>query len=213
MGAGVGAAGLAAAALQPRVRVGLVEIDAAMAALADENLALNGFAARGQVHIADLLDRGSRQDAGLADGMAEVVITNPPFFDPARARPSSDAGKRAAHVMPVPGPAALVAWVGACLSLLANSGTFIIIHRPEALPMLPAGLCRSRRPDLAVRVSAERPAGEPDPSTGPARQPCASCHRSAARSARRRKIHRRSRGDPSRRSAARLVRKKPSPRR
>jgi len=133
IGAGVGAAGLAAATLRPVSRLGLVEIDSDLAELASENLALNGLAERGRVHVADLFDRNSRRQADLVGASAEIVITNPPFFDPARSRVSPDAGKRVAHVMPVSGPAALEAWINACLTLLASDGTFIIIHRPDAL--------------------------------------------------------------------------------
>jgi tRNA1(Val) A37 N6-methylase TrmN6 len=143
IGAGVGAAGLAAVATRPRLRLGLVEIDAALAGLATENLALNGLAERGCVHAADLFDRDSWQQAGLAEASAQIVITNPPFFDPARSRLSPDAGKRAAHVMPVSGPSALEGWIDACLALLVNDGIFIIIHRPDALAAILSTCTRS----------------------------------------------------------------------
>jgi tRNA1(Val) A37 N6-methylase TrmN6 len=159
IGAGVGTAGLAAAALRPLLRLGLIEIDAALASLAAENIALNNVAERGQVYAADLLDRDSRRDAGLANGMAEIVITNPPFFDPARSRASPDAGKRAAHVMPASGPAALEAWIGACLALLASNGLFIMIHRPDVLPViLPACANLGALTLLAIHPQKDRPA-------------------------------------------------------
>jgi tRNA1(Val) A37 N6-methylase TrmN6 len=140
VGAGVGAAGLALARLRPDLTFGLIENDPATAALARENLALNDMAERGQVYEADVLDPDGRRAAGLADGMAAVVITNPPFLDPARSRLSPDAGKRAAHAMPTPGPAALAKWLDACLDLLASDGLLILIHRADALSDIFASL-------------------------------------------------------------------------
>jgi tRNA1(Val) A37 N6-methylase TrmN6 len=118
------------------VRLGLVEVDPVLSELATENLAANGLADRGRVHVCDVVDAESRRRAGLVEGEAHLVVTNPPFFDPTRARPAAHAGKRAAHVMPTPGPAALEAWIAACLALLAEDGLFVIIHRPEAVPIL-----------------------------------------------------------------------------
>jgi tRNA1(Val) A37 N6-methylase TrmN6 len=136
IGSGVGAAGLAVAALRPGAVLGLVENDAALAPLAAENLSLNGLDGRGRVHLCDVLDPASRRNADLVAGGADVVVTNPPFFDPARGRASPQAAKRSAHVMPISGPAALEAWVGACLALLADGGLFVMIHRPDVLPVL-----------------------------------------------------------------------------
>ncbi len=140
VGAGVGAAGLALARLRRDATFGLIENDPATAALARENLALNDMAARGRVYEADVLDPDSRRAVGLADGSATLVITNPPFLDPARSRLSPDANKRAAHAMRTPGPAALAEWLGACLDLLAGGGLLILIHRADALSAILASL-------------------------------------------------------------------------
>jgi tRNA1(Val) A37 N6-methylase TrmN6 len=136
VGAGVGAAGLALARLRPDLTFGLIENDPATAVLARENLRLNDMVERGQVYEADVLDPDSRRAAALADGSAALVITNPPFLDPARSRLSPDAGKRAAHTMPAAGSAALAEWLGSCLDLLASGGLLILIHKPEALPVI-----------------------------------------------------------------------------
>jgi tRNA1(Val) A37 N6-methylase TrmN6 len=136
VGAGVGAAGLALARLRPDLTFGLIENDPVTAALAHENLRLNDMAGRGRVYEADVLDPDGRHAVGLADGRAALVITNPPFLDPARSRLSPDAGKRAAHAMPAPGPAALAEWLAACLDLLASGGLLIVIHKPDALPVI-----------------------------------------------------------------------------
>lgn len=140
VGAGVGAAGLALARLRPGIAFGLVEKDAATAALARENLHLNQFDERGRVYETDVLDAPQRRAAGLADGAAALVITNPPFLDPARARLSPDADKRAAHAMPAAGPGALGEWLAACLALLREGGVLVLIHRPDALPAILAAL-------------------------------------------------------------------------
>ncbi len=137
VGAGVGAAGLALAALRPKARIGLVEIDPAMSALARENLALNGMTERGAVFEADALAPARRRAAGLLDASAALVISNPPFLDPRRARSSPDAERRLAHVAPqesgAPYEAWLAAWIAACLALARPGGEFILIHRPEVL--------------------------------------------------------------------------------
>lgn len=145
VGAGVGAAGLALASARPKAHIGLVEIDAPTAAIARENILLNSMAARGQVFEADALAPARRRAAGLADGSAGLVISNPPFFDPRRARLSPDAARRRAHVMPddrAVGDAepALERWIAACLALGSPGGTVILIHRPDALGAILKGL-------------------------------------------------------------------------
>jgi tRNA1(Val) A37 N6-methylase TrmN6 len=142
IGAGVGAAGLALAKLHPRLMSGLVENDAAIAALARGNAALNGLEDRARVYEADALSAESLRAAGLAQGCAQLVITNPPFLDPARARLSPTKGKRTAHAMSTPGSQPLADWIAACLALLEDGGTFAMIHRPEALPDIVAVLER-----------------------------------------------------------------------
>lgn len=150
-GSGVGAAGLALAATRPGARFGLIESDAPTAELARANLALNGMEDRGEVFLADLFSPPSRREAGLVDGGAGLVISNPPFFDPRRSRPSPDPGRRRAHVMreavtragAAPGRgggSGLHAWIAASLALVRPGGTFIMIHRPESLEAILASL-------------------------------------------------------------------------
>jgi tRNA1(Val) A37 N6-methylase TrmN6 len=133
VGAGVGAAGLALAKLRPQITFGLIESDLLSAALARDNVKMNGLAARGRVYEADVLSVESLRAADLAAGSAQLVITNPPFLDPARARLSTHAGKRTAHTMPQAGRGPLAAWIGACMTLLEEGGLFLMIHKPEAL--------------------------------------------------------------------------------
>lgn len=133
VGAGVGAAGLALAALWSSARIGLIESDPETAALASENIILNGLSARGAVFEADVLSAASRRGAGLEDEKAGLVITNPPFFDPRRTRLSPDPARRRAHAMPREAPRALASWIAASLALLQPGGLLVMIHRPEAL--------------------------------------------------------------------------------
>lgn len=134
VGAGVGAAGLALAVLRPGARIGLVENDSFIAGLARGNLAKNGLAERGFVIEANVLSPPSRRGAGLCDESAALVLTNPPFLDPGRARLSPEPQKRRAHAMAEQGPAALAAWIAASLALVEPGGVFLLIHRPDALP-------------------------------------------------------------------------------
>ncbi|MGH6847219.1 MAG: methyltransferase, partial [Methylocella sp.] len=133
-GAGVGAAGLALAVARPRAQIGLLENDPFLAELARANLLQNNLAGRGHVLEADLLSNAGRRGAGLRDESAALVMTNPPFLDPGRARLSPDPRKRRAHAMPNEG--ALAAWIVASLALVAPGGLFILIHRPDALPLI-----------------------------------------------------------------------------
>jgi len=149
VGAGVGAVGLALLQRWPQASGALIEIDPELAALAEENAALNGLAARARVIVADALDPKSRRAAGLADETADLVVTNPPYLAAEAARVSPDARRARAHVAGG-GAAALAEWVVACLALLAPGGRFVMIHRADALPsLLPA--FAGRIGDLALR--------------------------------------------------------------
>ncbi|WP_363349881.1 methyltransferase [Methylocystis echinoides] len=129
IGAGAGAVGLMAAIHAPEARVGLVEINPQSCALARENIDRNGLAARVSVFEADILSATSRRAAGLLDGRAALVLTNPPFHEAARVRVTPDAAKARAHVAAAP----LSEWVRGALALLAPGGRFAMIHRADAL--------------------------------------------------------------------------------
>ncbi|MDB5572446.1 MAG: methyltransferase [Hyphomicrobiales bacterium] len=145
-GAGVGAVGLAVALRSPRATVRLVERDPALAEIAAQNVALNGVADRVGVAACDLLSLGSRRAAGLVNGGAQAVFTNPPFYAAAQVRASPHAGRAAAHVL---GAGGLEAWLRACLALLAPDGRLAMIHLPEALPEIVAA-CAGRIGGLRV---------------------------------------------------------------
>lgn len=138
LGAGVGTAGLALLARQAAARVTLVEIDAALAALARDNAERNGFGQRTEIITADagkLARRGGPEQPAAAS--ADLVLINPPFNDPSRRNVSPDPARRRAHTAV---EADLDLWIGAAERLLAPNGRLILIHRPEALEALLASI-------------------------------------------------------------------------
>jgi tRNA1(Val) A37 N6-methylase TrmN6 len=131
LGAGVGAAGLALAQRIAGLNVTLVEIDPALAALAEDNARRNGLGGRIRVAVADVTaPEGEFANAGIRPGSAARVLMNPPFNDAARQNASPDPLRRLAHA----GSAdTLPRWVGRAAWLLAPSGTLTLIWRADGL--------------------------------------------------------------------------------
>ena len=131
LGAGIGAAGLALAHRVPGLAVTLVEIDAALAALARDNASRNRLADRVSVATLDVTAPArSFAAAGLASAAASRVLMNPPFNDPARQNASPDPRRRLAHVG---ARDTLAQWMRRARSLLAPSGTLTLIWRADGL--------------------------------------------------------------------------------
>ena len=131
LGAGVGAAGLALARRVEGCHVTLVEMDARLAALAEENAALNRLSAHIKVANVDVMaDACALASAGLHPHSFMRVLMNPPFNDPARQRISPDTRRRLAHAL---ARGTLTAWVGAAAQLLRPSGTLSLIWRADRL--------------------------------------------------------------------------------
>jgi tRNA1(Val) A37 N6-methylase TrmN6 len=135
IGAGVGAVGLALLRGRERLTADLIEIDGDLVQLARQNAELNALSQRLRVLELDILDARARREAGLAEGTADAVVTNPPFFDSTRVRASANDARRRAHVFPAgEHPVApLVGWIRASVGILKPGGRFVMIHRPEAL--------------------------------------------------------------------------------
>ena len=129
LGAGVGAAGLAVALRVEGVTLTMVEIDPVLVALAHENAASNGLAARTR---ALQLDVGATSEAFVAaklpPGGADQVLMNPPFN--AAQNPSPDRDRRLAHTA---GNDTLGVWLGAAVRLLRTGGTVTLIWRADGL--------------------------------------------------------------------------------
>ena len=139
VGSGAGAVALALLLRWPASNASLVENDPVQAALARENLALNGVETRGKVFEVDVLRAPERRSAALADGVADLVLTNPPFFAPGVSRVSPVSAKASAHVLSTSDIDPLGAWLRASLALLRPGGRFVMIHRAYALAAILAG--------------------------------------------------------------------------
>jgi tRNA1(Val) A37 N6-methylase TrmN6 len=138
LGAGVGAAGLAVARRVAGIDLVLVEIDAALAALARGNAASNAIAAQTIV-----LDVASGAEvfaaAGLVRDSVDVVLMNPPFNDPARHQASPHKGREIAHVAT---GTTLESWVHAGRRMLRSGGVLTLIWRADGLAEVLAALGR-----------------------------------------------------------------------
>jgi len=138
LGAGVGAVGLALAALAPDCHVVLVEIDPDVSALASENIAANGLGERVELAAIDLTDKAARRGfPGLAANGADHVLMNPPFHQPGTTRAAPAAYRQRAHIGLVDSEES---WSRAAASLLRPGGTLTQIHRADALPRILAAL-------------------------------------------------------------------------
>ena len=141
VGAGVGAVGLALLARLDGAHADLLEREADLAALAEANAERNALQARTRVLRVDVTAARERRDLGLQDGIADLVVTNPPFFDAQDVRVSPNAARASAHVFVrdargEPASEPLERWIVASLNLLRAGGRFVIIHRADALGQL-----------------------------------------------------------------------------
>jgi len=138
LGAGVGAAGLALARRVEGIALTLVEIDAGLAVLARRNAAANAISA--DVAMLDVTAGAAAfAAAGLGPDSVDVVLTNPPFNDSRRHRPSPDSMRASAHMA---GPATLERWLHAARRILRPGGVLTLIWRAEGLAEVLAGLSR-----------------------------------------------------------------------
>lgn len=137
-GAGVGTAGLAVARRVNGIDLVLVEIDPELARLARVNATMNSIAA--DTHVLDVTAEAEVFAAnGLPPDSVDVVLTNPPFNDPARHRASPDQARSSAHVA---GADTLRAWVHAARRILKSGGVLTLIWRADGLTELLAALSR-----------------------------------------------------------------------
>lgn len=137
-GAGVGAAGFAVARRVAGIELALVEIDAALAALASANATSNGIDA-GVVRLDLGASAAAFAAAGLGPDSVDGVLTNPPFNDPVRQQPSPDGARRAAHEATA---TTLENWIHAARRVLKPGGALTLIWRAEGLEQVLAALAR-----------------------------------------------------------------------
>jgi tRNA1(Val) A37 N6-methylase TrmN6 len=141
LGAGVGAAGLALAYRVNGLRVTLVEVEPALAALAEQNIERNALSARVKALTIDVgASSRSFVAAGLEPGSVDRVLMNPPFHDMTRQRPSPDPARRMAHLAE---PYVLPIWIGTASRLLSARGVLTMIWRADGLPEVLAALKRA----------------------------------------------------------------------
>jgi tRNA1(Val) A37 N6-methylase TrmN6 len=131
IGAASGIAGLCLLARVQGIDVTAVEIDPALAALAAQNAAENGFAAQFRSIAADVTSSGKAlAAAGLKRESYRHLMANPPFYAERSVRAAPDSARAAAHVMAEGG---LAAWVRFFAAMAAPNGLLTMIHRPDRL--------------------------------------------------------------------------------
>ena len=131
LGAGTGAIGLSLAVLAPGTQVALVEVDAAAAALARQNAALNDCGERASVFLEDVRviarDMRARQAIGAP---FDLVVMNPPFRREQAARQSPHPARQLAHIMK---EGEFPLWIGAASALLRRKGALVLISEVAQL--------------------------------------------------------------------------------
>jgi tRNA1(Val) A37 N6-methylase TrmN6 len=138
LGAGVGAAGLVLASRVPKLGVVLVEVDAALAQLAEENIQINALGERVRTVVLDVgAPPSAFAAAGLHAGAAMRVLMNPPFNDFRRFNPSPDDARRRAHGAPEEN---LGIWLRCAFRLLCRRGVLTLLWRADGLGQVLAGL-------------------------------------------------------------------------
>lgn len=156
-GSGAGVAGLCLLARVPGARLLGVDLDPEAIRLCTENAAANDLAEACIYNQGDVFELPKLVGRDRFDH----VISNPPFHDPERERPSPLTTKAAAHALQDKGPydAALALWLEACLATLKTKGWITLINRAEALP---ATLKALEGPAGAIEIVPLWPrAGEP----------------------------------------------------
>jgi tRNA1(Val) A37 N6-methylase TrmN6 len=166
LGAGVGAVGLCIATRVPGCCVMGIELQPALAALAERNAAANGLGDRVRTIVHDLA-----RPLPPTLGEFDHVATNPPYLAAAVADPSPDQSKALATVE---SSADLARWIEVATGALKPAGTLTLIHRGDRLeeiamhltargwgdltvkPLMPAArvLVRARRADKPARRDA-----------------------------------------------------------
>lgn len=143
LGAGVGAVGLCLAARVPECRVVGIELQPALAQLAERNAMLNGMSKRLQTIVHDL---ARPLPSGL--GAFDHVGTNPPYLAAAVADPSPDASKALATVE---SSADLARWLAVASGAAKPAGTLLIIQRSDRLDEIVDHLVRLGWGDVTIK--------------------------------------------------------------
>ena len=124
-GCGAGAVLMQIAARRPGMTLAGLERDPAMAGLAADNAALNGWGERIDVRQGDVA-AGFR---ALRLEPFDWAVSNPPFFDDPGALRAPAPGKRGAWMA----DDGLAAWTGFLLKAVKEGGRMVVIHRADRL--------------------------------------------------------------------------------
>lgn len=126
LGCGAGAISLCLLARVPGLSVTGIEQAPEMCDLAGRNAVLNGVADR----FLPLLGRVEARPPHFDEGAFDLVVTNPPYLETARADLPESALKTAAHVE---GEVSLTEWIEAAYRALRHKGRLAMIHRADRL--------------------------------------------------------------------------------
>ena len=129
LGCASGAAMLLLLNRSPGLSMTGLEIVPEAAALARENLALNGLEARGEIITGDIRDHRALFRAGAFD----LVVCNPPYFSPESGAVSPNPDRAAARSELL---CTLPELCAASAFLLRTGGRACFVHRPERLSEL-----------------------------------------------------------------------------
>src|SRR5260370_37192174 len=140
LGAGVGAVGLCIATRVPGCCVMGLELQPALAALAERNAAANGLGDRVRTIVHDI----ARPLPPTLGGF-DHVATNPAYLGAAVACPSPDPSKALATVE---SSADLARWIEVATGALKPAGTLTLIHRGDRLKEIATHLTRQGWGDL-----------------------------------------------------------------
>lgn len=153
VGAGVGTASLSLAVRCPEVNITCLEIQPEMVELAMENVQANDLTQYIEVLPGDVL----APPEALAPHSFDHVMTNPPYYEHDKSRPSSITTK--AHSMTE--TTDLEEWLKFCFKMLKPAGIFTMIHRPERLGEILACLESANVGDIVIYplwANAQKPA-------------------------------------------------------
>lgn len=141
-GCGAGGALMQVAARCPGALLTGLERDPAMAALARENVTLNGLQERAAILTGDVAAGFRALDLAPFDW----AISNPPFFDDPSALRAPGPGKQAAWMA----DDGLAAWTALLLKAVREGGRIVVIHRADRLADLLA-LLAPKAGSFAIR--------------------------------------------------------------
>lgn len=129
LGCGVGAAALCLLVRRPDLRVDGLELQPALADLAEQNARLNGVADRFAVHRGDAAEAHPDLPAGTFD----AVLSNPPHLAAGTGGPTAHPGRSLAHLE---SSLDLAGWIARALAWLKPRGTLTLVHRADRLGAL-----------------------------------------------------------------------------